>query len=157
MKKILAFIVMAAFCLTGTAKTADEVIKEIEKATGAQVIRFNKELLAMQMGKTNNDSLEAILKCIDNGCVLIIEDAGKEKSEMFSNTTAELDTAYEPVITAFDGDDRVKILGRAEGETIKEIVIVVDDGDDCVMVYLTGSIPKDKIGQLVNKTTINFN
>ena len=147
----------AAFCLTGTAKTADEVIKEIEKATGAQVIRFNQEMIAMQMEKTDNKDLEGMLKDIDNGCVLIIEDAGKEKSEMFNNTTAELDTAYEPVVTAFDGDDRVKILGHAEGETIKEIVIVVDDGDDCVMVYLTGSIPKDKIGQLVNKNTINFN
>lgn len=157
MKKILTLIMTVAFCLTGAAKTADEVINELEKNAKAQVIRFNKELLAMQMGKTNNDSLEAILKCIDNGCVLIIEDAGKEKSEMFNNTTAELDTAYEPVVTAFDGDDRVKILGHAEGETIKEIAIVVDDGDDCVMVYLTGSIPKDKIGQLVNKNTINFN
>lgn len=156
MKKILAFIVMATFCLTGTAKTADEVIKEIEKATGAQVIRFNKEVLAMQMEKTDNTDLEGMLKDIDNGCVLIIENADKAKTDVFNNTVAGLDSAYEPVVTVFDGDDRVKVLGRSEGETIKEVIVAVADKEDCVMVYFNGNIPKDKIGQLINDKTIGF-
>ena len=156
MEKILAFIVMAAFCLTGTAKTADEVIKEIEKSTGAQVIRFNKEMIAMQMGKTGNNELGEMLKDIDNGCVLIIENADKAKSDVFNNTTAELDPAYEPIVTVFEDDDRVKVLGRAEGDVLKEVVVAVSDNEDCVKVCFTGSIPKDKIGQLVNDKTISF-
>lgn len=159
MKKILAFIVMAAFCLTGTAKTADEVIKEIEKATGAQVIRFNQEMIAMQMGekKTGIKDVDEMLKLIDNGSVLIIDNTDKAKTDIFNSKTEELDdTFYESIATVFDNDDRVKVLGHMEGETIKEIVVAVTDGEDCVMVHLTGSIPKDKIGQLINDKTINF-
>ena len=72
--------------------------------------------------------------------------------------TDELDgSVYEPLTTAFDGDHRVKVLGRAEGDSLKEIVVIVADGSDCVMVCFNGDIPKDKIGQLVNNKTINFN
>lgn len=156
MKKIFAFIMAAAFCLTGAAKTADEVINEIEKATSAQVVRFNKEMIAMQMGKSDKDDIKELLNYVDNGCVLIIEDSDKAKSDTFNNTVAGLDSVYEPVVTVFDSDDRVKVLGRAEGDILKEVVVAVSDNEDCVMVYITGSIPKDKIGQLINNKTISF-
>lgn len=156
MKKIFTLIVTAAICLTGTAKTADEVINELEKDNGAMVIRFNQKTLETQMGKTGDNDLKQILKDIDNGCVVVMEGADKAKTDAFNSKTAELDEAYEPIMTAFDGDDRVKVLGRTEGDTVKEVVVSVSDGDDCVMVYFAGSIPKDKIGQLINNKTINF-
>ena len=85
-----------------------------------------------------------------------MENADKAKSDVFNNTTAELDPAYEPIVTVFEDDDRVKVLGRAEGDVLKEVVVAVSDNEDCVMVCFTGSIPKDKIGQLVNDKTISF-
>ena len=57
MKKILTLLVTAMFCLTGTAKTAEEVISELEKATGAMVINFNKEMIASQIGKMGDSDL----------------------------------------------------------------------------------------------------
>ena len=86
----------------------------------------------------------------------IIEGADKAKTDAFNSKTAELDEAYEPIMTAFDGDDRVKVLGRTEGDTVKDVVVAVADGKNCVLVYFAGSIPKDKIGQLINNKTINF-
>lgn len=158
MKKFLTLLVAALFCLTGAAKTAEEVIGELKKATGAMVINFNKEILASQLGKTGDTDLEPIFKNIDNGCVLVLQDADKAKVETFNSKTDELDgSVYEPLTTAFDGDHRVKVLGRAEGDSLKEIVVIVADGSDCVMVCFNGDIPKDKIGQLVNNKTINFN
>ena len=119
---------------------------------------FNKEILASQLGKTGDKDLEPIFKNIDNGCVLVLQDADKAKVETFNSKTDELDgSVYEPLTTAFDGDSRVKVLGRAEGDSLKEIVVIVADGSDCVMVCFNGDIPKDKIGQLVNNKTINFN
>ena len=156
MKKIFTLIVTAAICLTGTAKTADEVINELEKDNGAMVIRFNQKTLETQMGKTGDNDLKQILKDIDNGCVVIIEGADKAKTDAFNSKTAELDETYEPIVTAFDGDDRVKVLGRTEGDTVKDVVVAVADGKNCVLVYFTGNIPKDKIGQLINNKTINF-
>lgn len=98
-----------------------------------------------------------MLKLIDNGSVLIIDNTDKAKTDIFNSKTEELDdTFYESIATVFDNDDRVKVLGHMEGETIKEIVVAVTDGEDCVMVHLTGSIPKDKIGQLINDKTISF-
>lgn len=156
MKKIFTLIVTAAICLTGTAKTADEVINELEKDNGAMVIRFNQKTLETQMGKTGDNDLKQILKDIDNGCVVVMEGADKAKTDAFNSKTAELDETYEPIMTAFDGDDRVKVLGRTEGDTVKDVVVAVADGKNCVLVYFAGSIPKDKIGQLINNKTINF-
>lgn len=156
MRKIFTFIVTAAFCLTGAAKTADEVITDLEKATGAQVIHFNKEMITAQMGKAKDKDL-GMFENILNGCVLIIEDTDKVKTDRFNGLIGELDdAAYEPLVTVFDDDDRVKVLGRSEGETVKEIVIAVTDNEDCVMVYLKGDIPKDKISQIVNDKTMKF-
>ena len=157
MKKILTLLVTAMFCLTATAKTAEEVISELEKATGAMVINFNKEMIASQIGKMGDSDLEQMLKQIDNGRVLVIKDADKAKTELFNSKTDELNSAtYEPLTTVFDKDSRVKVLGRAEGDNLKEIVVTVTDGSDCVIVYLNGVIAKDKIGQLINDKTINF-
>ena len=156
MKKIFTLIVTAAICLTGTAKTADEVINELEKDNGAMVIRFNQKTLETQMGKTGDNDLKQILKDIDNGCVVVMEGADKAKTDAFNSKTAELDETYEPIMTAFDGDDRVKVLGRTECDTVKDVVVAVADGKNCVLVYFAGSIPKDKIGQLINNKTINF-
>ena len=157
MKKIMTLLVAAMFCLTGTAKTADEVISELEKATSAQVIRFDKTMLASYLGKADSKKMEK-LKNIDNGCVLIIEDADKAKVEKFNKITDELDDkSYEPLVTVFDGDDRVKVLGHVEGETVKEVFITVADGEDCVMVHLNCNIPKSEIDSMINKDTFSFN
>lgn len=157
MKKIMTLIVTAMLCLTASAKTADEVISELQEATSAQVIRFDKTMLSQFLGKTDNKKLEK-LKYIDNGCVLIIEDADKAKVEKFNKIADELDdTAYEPLATVYDGDDRVKVLGHVEGETVKEVFITVADGEDCVMVHMNCSIPKSEIDSMINKDTFSFN
>lgn len=55
----------------------------------------------------------------------------------------------------FDDSDKVKILGRKDGDVIKELLIIVSDSEDCLIVLLNGNIKVEDLGKLVNDKTIN--
>ena len=155
MKKLFILIMTALTCHAGFAKTAEEVISGIKNATGAQEIRFDGQMIAQSMG--NAGGLADILKGVKDGCVLMLENAGKSANDVFSGSTEELDKdSFAPIATAFDESDNVKVYGRIEEETIKELFITVTDEDDCILVYMKCDIPGDKINQLINEKTINL-
>lgn len=155
MKKLFILIMTALTCHAGFAKTAEEVINGIKNATGAQEIRFDGQMIAQNMGYAGGAA--EILKGVKDGCVLMLEDAGKSANDVFNGSTDELDKdSYAPITTVFDDSDNVKVYGRIDDETIKELFITVTDEDDCILVYMTCDIPSNKIGQLINEKTINL-
>lgn len=157
MKKLLIFIAMAIFCQTGFAKSAEEVINEIKKETGAMVIPIDGNMIQEYIKKGDTDNIGEILKNIKSGKIVVLEDAEKKKVDVFSKKTAELDAnVYKPIATVFSGNDKVKVLGHTESDTVKEILIIVTEEGQCVMIHFEGNIPTEEIGRLINEKTIQI-
>ncbi len=156
MKKLFIFIVMAALCHAVQAKTAEETINEIKAETGAMVVTFDKEMLKKQLGN-DGDIPNEVLESVDNGTVLILEEMTDKKKDVFESKVDGLTSAdgYEQLVSVFDDSDKVKILGRKDGDVIKELLIIVSDNEDCLIVLLNGNIKVEDLGKLVNDKTIN--
>ena len=156
MKKLFIFIIMAAICHVAQAKTAEEVINEIKTETGAMVLSFDKEMLKKQLGN-EGDIPNEVLESVDNGTVLILEEMTGKKKDVFESKVAGLTSAngYEQLVSVFDDSDKVKILGRKDGDVIKELLVIVSDSEDCVILQLNGNIKVEDLGKLVNDKTIN--
>lgn len=155
MKKLFIFIIMAAICHVAQAKTAEEVINEIKTETDAMVVTFDKEMLKKQLG--NDGGIPgAVLESVDNGTVLVLEGVTDKNKAVFDSKVAGLTSAdgYEPLVSVFDDSDKVKILGRKDGDVIKELLIIVSDSEDCLIVLLNGNIKVEDLGKLVNDKTI---
>ena len=155
MKKLFILIITALACNAAFTKTAEEVISDIKNTTGAQEIRFDGQMIAKSIG--NAGEMADILKGVKDGCVLMLEDAGKSANKAFNESIDELGKdSFAPIATVFDDSDNIKVYGHVDDETIKELFITVTDEDDCILVYMRCDIPSDKIGQLINEKTINL-
>lgn len=49
-----------------------------------------------------------------------------------------------------DGDDRVRILGKPDGNDLRDVVIISIDNDDCTLVRLEGKVKGKDVKKLID-------
>lgn len=103
----------AALCLTGTAKTSNEVIRDIRANNKALTIRFNKLMMAL-LPDLNDEAFGEAMGHISSGTIVTVEDGGEKARRSFMESVSELDTCkYQPFVSVNDEDgETVQIFGR---------------------------------------------
>ena len=151
MKRIFALIVFAAvLCTMGTAKTSNEVIREIRTNNKAFTIRFNKLIMALLPGLKDGAFSEA-MGHIRSGTIVTVEDGGEKAKRSFMKSVSELDTCvYQPLVIVNDEDgETVRIFGRMKKESIREVLLVVTSDEDCTLIRLKGKLTKKDIRKMI--------
>ena len=131
----------AALCLAGTAKTSNEVIRDIRTNNKALTIRFNKLMMALLPD----------LKDESSGTIVTVEDGGEKARRSFLESVSELDTCkYQPFVSVNDEDgETVQIFGRMKKGYIREVLVVVASDDDCTLIRLKGKLTQEDIREII--------
>ena len=94
-----------------------------------------------------------ILKSIDKVKVLTIEDPELNRNvnfyDEFYRKVISKD-GFEDLAMVIEDNDKIGILGRFKGDTVKELIILVG-GDENTIVYLKGNITPEMINEIVSK------
>ena len=151
MKRIFALIMFAAaFCITGTAKTSNEVIRDIRTNNKALTIRFNKLMMAL-LPDLKDEAFGEAMGHISSGTIVTVEDGGEKARRSFLESVSELDTCkYQPFVSVNDEDgETVQIFGRMKKGYIREVLVVVASDDDCTLIRLKGKLTQEDIRKIV--------
>ena len=151
MKKlfILAFAEMC--CMAGFAKSTQEIINEITKSTGAQVITLSKDIIAAQAAGMS-ESVKAFMANLDGGVLVVLSEGTGDNIKTFNDKVGELDAdAYETIASFVDGSDSIKVFGKCDGDIVTELFIAFSDDENCALIDVTGNINKEDALKLLDK------
>lgn len=154
MKKFLTFMIFTALCLFVSAKTSNEVMRDIRHNNKTMTIRFNKLMLAM-MPDLHDDLWKPALRHIRSGTIIIIDDEDDDAGKSIQKSIDELDDDTYQALTSITYDDEtVQLIGKIRNDTVKELLIVITDGGDGILIRLKGNLTKDDIQKIIdNKET----
>lgn len=99
----------------------------------------------------------ALLRQIDKVKVLTIEDPQINQQVNFYNEYYQKIKArkgYEDLVMLRENEEQVGILGKFDGDSVRELIILVG-GDDNTIVYLKGQIDPDTINKMVQKEDVH--
>jgi hypothetical protein len=152
MKHCCAALAVAAIALTstgcwfGTGSTSDiryEVTDQtgivLEPEFGIKLGRLTTAMAKPFARKASGESvpLKGIAK-IEVGIYNVVDAYDPVESGM-----ADLDfPGWEPIARIRDGDERIQVLCKIEGERIRAMMVLVLDGDELVVVRLKGNLHK---------------
>ena len=139
----------AALCLADTAKTSNEVIRDIRTNNKALTIRFNKLMMALLPDL--KDEFGEAMGHISSGTIVTVEDGGEKARRSFMESVSELDTCkYQPFVSVNDEDgETVQIFGRMKKGYIREVLVVVASDDDCALIRLKGKLTQEDIREII--------
>lgn len=101
--------------------------------------------------KNKSRDLSRITKGIKSVLVLDLSECSKDVRRRFAEAVDSLDdAAYTSVIETHDGDDHVRILGKPDGNNMRDLVIISIDNDDCTLVRLEGKIKSKDVKSLID-------
>lgn len=140
------------------AVNAKQLFNEFKNAENADYVSIPHLLLKMgQMFMDDEDKSDAgaeLAKKINSMKVLDLEKCSDSVKRRFMKRVDELNTdGYEELMRVNDEDEKVKILIREEGTTIKEMLIVCSSPDDCALIQFTGDFKESDIEALVKQET----
>ena len=101
--------------------------------------------------KNKEANLSHIAKGINSVLVLDLDDCSKDVKQRFASAVDSLnDNAYTSVMETNDGDDHVRILGKPDGNDLRDVVIISIDNDDCTLVRLEGKVKGKDVKKLID-------
>ena len=154
MKKIVVLVVMMTLMLQGAAaQTVESLINTFSTEKGVEKTHVGKAM--MRLGavflKNKEANLSHIAKGINSILVLDLDDCSKDVKQRFASAVDSLnDNAYTSVMETNDGDDRVRILGKPDGNDLRDVVIISIDNDDCALVRLEGKVKGKDVKKLID-------
>ncbi len=150
MKKVLTFIISTALCLSVSAKTSNEVMRDIRHNNKTITIRFNKLTLAM-IPDLHDDLWRPALRHIHSGTIIVIECEDGNAGKSIQKSICELDPdTYQTLTSVTDDDETVQLIGKIRNDTVKELLIVVTDGGDATLIRLKGNFTKSDIQNIID-------
>ena len=149
---VVAIALISTGCWFGTGSTSD-IRYEVTDQTGVDLepdfgIKLGRLTTAMAKPFARKAAGESIplkgIAKIEVGIYNVVDSRDPVESGM-----ADLEFAgWEPIVRIRDGDERIQILCRTEGERIRAMLVVVLDGDELVVVRLKGNLHKFLPGAL---------
>lgn len=159
MKKLICTALMLLAIQLSWAVNAKQLFNEFKNAENADYVSIPSLLLKMgQMFMDDEDKDDTgadLAKKINSMKVLDLEKCSDSVKRRFMKRVNELNTdGYEELMRVNgDEDEKVKILIREEGTTIKEMLIVCSSPDDCALIQFTGNFKESDIEALVKQET----
>ena len=92
-KTMTAIMLAAALSLTATAKTSNEVIRDIRSNNKTVTIRFNR-LTAMLLPGMRDGIWTKAMRHVRSGTIVTTEDGGEAARQSFAECVARLDTPF---------------------------------------------------------------
>lgn len=154
MKKILVMVMLMTLALgSASAQTVDGLVDTYSTVKGVEKTRVGKAM--MRLGsvflKDKSRDVSRIAKGINSVLVLDLSECSKDVRRRFAAAVDSLDdAAYTSVIETHDGDDHVRILGKPDGNDMRDVVIISIDNDDCTLVRLEGKIKGKDVKSLID-------
>lgn len=156
-KTTTAIMLAAALSLTATAKTSNEVIRDIRSNNKTVTIRFNR-LTAMLLPGMRDGIWTKAMRHVRSGTIVTTEDGGEAARLSFAECVARLDTAvYRPLARVNDENgETMQLIGRMKNDCIRELLIVVTGCDDCTLIQLKGKLTRRDIQKMMTDKTDNI-
>ncbi|SFF84691.1 DUF4252 domain-containing protein [Prevotella sp. KH2C16] len=158
MKKIILAMFAIATCLTAQAQQSDSIFNEFKTAKDAEYVLVDQNMLNASKEKGLNvmdGKIQLggeIPKNISSIQVLSLGKCSKKVREaVFDRVNSLKDKGYEELVSVMEGDSKVLILSRAEGDNIVEMLIYGFDKEDndCALVQFRGSIKKKELEKMM--------
>lgn len=154
MKKILVLVVMMTLALQGAAAhTVESLINMFSIEKGAEKTHVGKTMIRLGAFFLKDDdcNFSKIAKGIQSVFVLDLDRCSTGTKQRFVAAVDSLnDNAYARVMETNDGDDHVRILGKPDGENLRDVVIITFDRDDCQLVRLKGKVKGKDVRMLID-------
>lgn len=156
-KTMTAIMLAAALSLTATAKTSNEVIRDIRSNNKTVTIRFNRPTAMLLPGMRDGIWTKA-MRHVRSGTIVTTEDGGEAARQSFAECVARLDNAvYRPLARVNDEDgETMQLIGRMKNDCIRELLIVVTGCDDCTLIRLKGKLTRRDIQRMMTDKTDNI-
>lgn len=159
MKKLICTALMLLAIQLSWAVNAKQLFAEFKDAENADYVSIPS--LLMKMGRMfmdddedKSDAGADLAKKINSMKVLDLEKCSGNVKRRFMKRVNELNTdGYEELMRVNDENEKVKILIREEGTTIKEVLFVCSGPEDCALIQFTGDFKESDIEILVKQET----
>ncbi len=138
-------------CTTASGQTVKQMFDEFGQAKHAETILVTPTLmkLANIFVDDNSGTTEALAKKISSVHMLNVANCRRSVRKRFAKQAATAGgEGYEPMLTVNSGDERVRILGKQDGDTFVDLVIFYDER---TMLQLTGNFTKDDLERLAKQ------
>lgn len=161
MKKIFLFITLAAISVSASAQSIEKLIAKYEKSPNVQAMTLTKDMISMMAGmaqssadipEESREQME-ILKDIDGMTTLTEENIDEQKgNEFLSELKSSLTKGWEIITEAEEDGENVVVAAKkkkAKDKHYTEVVVGAVAEGNMVLVYITGKISEENIGNVV--------
>ena len=140
MKKMMTMLALIFVCQLGFSQSVESLISDFKAAKGTTVMSFPKAMMQAALAETKDSEEAAIIKKVEQLTIVVTNECSKEVNEGLSAKVKALnDNTYE-VISKEDKDGEFSIvLGKKDGENIKEVVVFAGEGGALVLTQVQGN------------------
>lgn len=140
MKKMMTMLALVFVCQLGFSQSVESLISDFKAAKDATVMSFPKAMMQAALAETKDSDEAAIIKKVEQLTIVVTNECSKEVNEGLSAKVKALnDNTYE-IISKVDKDDEYcLVLGKKDGETIKEVIVFTGEDGALVLTQVQGN------------------
>lgn len=152
MKKLLFVLALIIGVISSSyAKTLEEIFKSFESEENVQLITIDESMLSVMMAGAGEDAEK--LKNVESMVVLELTQSDQSVKDRFVEETSALKLDGHEMLTRVNQDSvTVKVLGKVDGDTVRDLVIIVT-GEAYVLMEMKGSISMSDVQDIVKSNS----
>ena len=107
--------------------------------------------MTVAAAKVKDGNVAALLKEVDEACVLTLSDCSKSTRKKFEKKVAELSKNGYSEFTGMKKDkySGMTVLVKEKGDTISEIVATTSSDNTCMGILITGTINAEDVAAII--------
>ena len=151
MKRIVIALLLLLTCQLAFCQSASSVFNDFRDKKHAEYVTVPKLLMTVAAAKVKDGNVAALLKEVDEACVLTLSDCSKSTRKKFVKKIAALsDDGYSEFTGLKKGKaEGMNILVKQKGDTIQEVVAVSAGDNSCVGILITGDINAEDVAAII--------
>lgn len=174
MKKIFLLLLLATIGMGGKAQTLEKFVEKFSNMPDVEVVRLDKEMLKemMKLALSQQQQQEGVdsakveqarwaAEHLEEVTILSFEGCSESDRKSYCEAIDQFEAeGLDKLVDVNDDGERVKILGKIEGNCIHDLVVMAGEEKDPAFVRVRGEIDLTQFGKmkgnLVNINGITF-
>ena len=151
MKRIVIALLLLLTCQLAFCQSASSVFNDFRDKKHAENVTGPKLLMTGAAAKVKDGNVAALLKEVDEACVLTLSDCSKSTRKKFVKKVAELSKNGYSEFTGMKKDkySGMTVLVKEKGDTISEIVATTSSDNACMGILITGTINAEDVAAII--------
>lgn len=150
MKKIVfSILLLAGFMQSLSAQSIERLFDTFKDANNVTYVNLPKSLIRFALKSTGDKEVANVLSKLDNVVILNLEDADTKVRQRFQKTVKNMRfDGYESLVTSNEGNEKTRILVKADDQKIVSVVIINTDDEECSFIRVNGTLKYEELQTL---------